>query len=83
MVFTILGFPKDVRQVYFGENGVFEGLKKGSLIVDMTTTEPALSEEIFEQAKSIGASSVDAPVSGGDIGARAGKLLVRSCHCLN
>lgn len=76
VVFTILGFPKDVRQVYFGERGVFEGLKKGSLIVDMTTTEPALSEKIFEQAKSIGASSVDAPVSGGDIGARAGNLSI-------
>ncbi len=76
VIFTIVGFPKDVREVYFGDNGVFKGLKKGSLIVDMTTTEPALSEEIYEQAKSMGSSSVDAPVSGGDIGAQAGTLSI-------
>ena len=76
VIFSIVGFPKDVRQVYFGENGIFEGLKKGSLIVDMTTTEPSLSEEVYKEAKGRGAWSVDAPVSGGDIGAQAGTLSI-------
>ncbi len=76
VIFTIVGFPKDVRQVYFSENGIFEGIKEGSLIVDMTTTEPALSEEIYEAAMLKECSSVDAPVSGGDIGAQAGNLSI-------
>ncbi|MEM7009567.1 MAG: NAD(P)-dependent oxidoreductase [Thermodesulfobacteriota bacterium] len=76
VIFSIVGFPKDVREVYFGKNGVFEGLKKGSIVVDMTTTEPSLSEEIYEHAKGLGASSIDAPVSGGDIGAKAGALSI-------
>lgn len=76
VIFTILGFPKDVRQVYLGKDGIFEGLKKGSLLVDMTTTEPSLAEEIYEEARRKGASSVDAPVSGGDIGAQAGTLSI-------
>jgi len=76
VIFTIVGFPKDVRQVYFGKDGIFEGLKKGSLLVDMTTTEPSLAEEIYKEAKRGGASSIDAPVSGGDIGAQAGTLSI-------
>jgi 3-hydroxyisobutyrate dehydrogenase len=76
VIFTIVGFPKDVRQVYFGKDGIFEGLKKGSVLVDMTTTEPSLAEEMYEKAKGMGASSVDAPVSGGDIGAQAGTLSI-------
>jgi len=76
VIFTIVGFPKDVRQVYFGKDGIFEGLQKGSLIVDITTTEPSLSEEIYEEARSMGVSAVDAPVSGGDIGAQAGTLSI-------
>jgi len=76
VVFTIVGFPKDVRQVYFGKDGIFEGLKKGSVLVDMTTTEPSLAEEIYKEARRVGASSIDAPVSGGDIGAQAGNLSI-------
>ena len=76
VIFTILGFPKDVRQVYFGKDGIIEGLKKGSVLVDMTTTEPSLAEEIYEEVRRKGASSVDAPVSGGDIGAQAGPLSI-------
>ncbi|MCH7519601.1 MAG: NAD(P)-dependent oxidoreductase [Candidatus Dadabacteria bacterium] len=76
VIFTIVGFPKDVRQVYFGKDGIIEGLKKGSVLVDMTTTEPSLAEEIYEEARRKGASSVDAPVSGGDIGAQAGTLSI-------
>lgn len=76
VIFTIVGFPRDVRQVYLGKDGIIEGLKKGSVLVDMTTTEPSLAEEIYEEARRKGASSVDAPVSGGDIGAQAGTLSI-------
>jgi len=76
VVFTIVGFPKDVREVYFGADGIFEGIKKGKILVDMTTTEPSLAEEIYKEAKGVGASSVDAPVSGGDVGARNAALSI-------
>ena len=76
VIFTIVGFPNDVRQVYFGGDGILEGIQEGSLVVDMTTTEPTLAEEIYQAAKLRGASSVDAPVSGGDIGAQAGTLSI-------
>ncbi|HKQ33491.1 MAG TPA: NAD(P)-dependent oxidoreductase, partial [Thermodesulfobacteriota bacterium] len=76
VIFTIVGFPGDVREVYFGKNGIFEGLRKGSVVVDMTTTEPSLAVEIYSAAKKAGALAVDAPVSGGDIGAREGKLSI-------
>ncbi|MGH7851215.1 MAG: NAD(P)-dependent oxidoreductase [Thermodesulfobacteriota bacterium] len=76
VLFTIVGFPHDVREVYFGDDGIFEGLRKGSILVDMTTTEPSLAEEIYAAAKKAGASAIDAPVSGGDIGAREGKLSI-------
>jgi 3-hydroxyisobutyrate dehydrogenase len=76
VVFTIVGFPKDVSDVYFGKDGVFEGLRKGSIVIDMTTTEPSIAEEIYSAAKKMGASAIDAPVSGGDVGARDGKLSI-------
>lgn len=76
VIFTIVGFPKDVREVYFGKDGIFEGLTKGKILVDMTTTEPSLAEEIYKESKKSGASSVDAPVSGGDIGAQSGALSI-------
>lgn len=70
VVFTMVGFPRDVRDVYFSPEGVLAGVRAGSLLVDMTTTEPTLAREIHETARAAGASSVDAPVSGGDVGAR-------------
>lgn len=76
VIFTIVGFPDDVRRVYFGEKGIFTGLKKGSILVDMTTTEPSLAEEIYKRAKEAGCSAIDAPVSGGDVGARSGALSI-------
>ncbi|MEW6144171.1 MAG: NAD(P)-dependent oxidoreductase [Thermodesulfobacteriota bacterium] len=76
VIFTIVGFPHDVREVYFGKEGIFEGLRKGSVVVDMTTTEPSLAGEIYSTAKEAGASAIDAPVSGGDIGAREGRLSI-------
>ena len=76
VVFTIVGFPQDVREVYFGNTGVIKGVKRGSILVDMTTTEPSLSKEIYKAAKLKKATSIDAPVSGGDIGAIEGKLSI-------
>jgi 3-hydroxyisobutyrate dehydrogenase len=76
VVFTMVGFPSDVREVYFGENGILAGTRPGMILVDMTTTEPSLSKEIYEAAKARGATSLDAPVSGGDVGAREARLSI-------
>lgn len=76
VVFTIVGFPPDVREVYLGDEGILKGAKADSIIVDMTTTEPSLAQEIYENAKKQEVSSVDAPVSGGDVGAREARLSI-------
>jgi len=76
IIFTIVGFPQDVEEVYFGDEGILESIKAESIIVDMTTSEPSLAQKIYSEAKKIGVSSLDAPVSGGDIGARNGKLAI-------
>lgn len=76
VIFTIVGFPEDVREVYMGEKGVLQTVRKGSILVDMTTTEPSLAEEIYAEAKKKGVSSIDAPVSGGDVGAKNGTLSI-------
>nr|MDO8087969.1 NAD(P)-dependent oxidoreductase [Candidatus Sigynarchaeum springense] len=76
VVFTIVGFPNDVEDVYFSEQGVLKGIKKGKIIVDMTTTEPSLAIRIHEAANKLGVAALDAPVSGGDVGARNGTLAI-------
>ena len=76
IVFTIVGFPGDVREVYFGANGLMSSVRAGQIFVDMTTTEPTLSKEIHAAAKGKGADAVDAPVSGGDVGARNATLSI-------
>ena len=76
VIFTIVGFPADVREVYFGENGILAGAKAGNIVVDMTTTEPSLALEIYQKGQAQGTSSIDAPVSGGDVGAREAKLAI-------
>lgn len=76
VVFTIVGYPSDVEQVYMNGDGVFEGLSEGKTIIDMTTSTPALAEEIAAKATELGVSSLDAPVSGGDIGAKEGTLTI-------
>ncbi|MDO5516427.1 MAG: NAD(P)-dependent oxidoreductase [Clostridium sp.] len=76
VVITIVGYPKDVREVYFGENGILENADKGTVVIDMTTTSPKLSVEIYEEAKKRGISAIDAPVSGGDVGAKNGTLSI-------
>lgn len=76
LIFTIVGFPSDVREVYFQKNGIFHGLKRSSVLVDMTTTEPSLAVEIYKKAKENDCTSIDAPVSGGDIGAKKAMLSI-------
>jgi len=76
IVFTIVGFPSDVREVYFGADGVLPKARAGQVFVDMTTTEPQIAKEIDEAARKKGAAGVDAPVSGGDVGARNATLSI-------
>jgi 3-hydroxyisobutyrate dehydrogenase len=78
VVFTMVGFPNDVREVYLGRNGVVAagGDRGGKILVDMTTTSPSLSQEIYAAAKKQGMSAIDAPVSGGDVGARNATLSI-------
>jgi 3-hydroxyisobutyrate dehydrogenase len=76
VIFSIVGFPSDVRQVMLGSEGALAGSKAGAVLVDMTTSQPSLAVEIYEAAKAKGVHSVDAPVSGGDIGAREARLSI-------
>lgn len=76
VVITIIGFPKDVEECFFGEQGIFKGIKPGSVLVDMTTTKPSLAVKISEEARKVGVEFIDAPVSGGEVGAIAGTLSI-------
>lgn len=76
VTFTIVGFPHDVREVTLGPEGTLAGARPGSVLVDMTTSEPSLAREIAEAAGAKGVRSVDAPVSGGDVGAREARLSI-------
>jgi 3-hydroxyisobutyrate dehydrogenase len=76
VVFTIVGFPADVREVYFGASGLLPAARAGQVFVDMTTTEPTLAKEIYDAARAKSADAVDAPVSGGDVGARNATLSI-------
>ena len=76
VVFSIVGFPSDVRQVVLGDDGALAGSKAGNILVDMTTSEPALAIEIAAAAGQKNVQSVDAPVSGGDVGAREARLSI-------
>jgi len=76
VIVTMVGFPRDVREVYFGPEGILAGARPGSILIDMTTTEPALSQEIEAAASAKGLLTIDAPVSGGDLGARNATLSI-------
>jgi 3-hydroxyisobutyrate dehydrogenase len=76
VIFTIVGFPRDVREVVLGAEGALAGCEAGNVLVDMTTSEPSLALEIYEAAKARGVASVDAPVSGGDVGAQEARLSI-------
>jgi 3-hydroxyisobutyrate dehydrogenase len=76
VVFAIVGFPKDVREVFLGTQGALAGSKAGTVLVDMTTSEPSLAVEIQQAAKAKGVDALDAPVSGGDVGAKNAALSI-------
>lgn len=76
VVFSIVGYPQDVREVYFGDRGIIGAAQEGMILVDMTTTSPSLAVEIAEAAAKRGAAAIDAPVSGGDVGAKNATLSI-------
>ena len=75
-VITIVGFPRDVEQVYFDPDGILESARPGICLIDMTTTDPGQAQRIYAAAKQRGLDALDAPVSGGDTGAQAGTLSI-------
>ncbi len=76
VVVTMVGYPNDVREVVLGDEGVLATVREGSTVIDMTTSEPLLAQEIFEAAAAKGVGALDAPVSGGDVGARNASLVI-------
>ena len=75
-VITIVGFPKDVEEVYFDGGNILESAKEGAYLIDMTTTSPMIAEEIYQEGAKRGFHVLDAPVTGGDTGAKAGTLSI-------
>jgi 3-hydroxyisobutyrate dehydrogenase len=76
VVFAIVGFPRDVREVFLGPDGALAGSKPGTILVDMTTSDPSLAKEIDQAARAKGVHTLDAPVSGGDVGAKNAALSI-------
>ena len=76
VLFTMVGFPRDVRAVYFDKTGILAGTRAGMILIDMTTTQPSLSREIAAAASANDLSAIDAPVSGGDVGAKNASLSI-------
>ena len=76
VIFTIVGFPPDVEEVYLGKKGILASIQSGGYVVDMTTSRPDLAERIAHEAASKGVHALDAPVSGGDVGAREARLSI-------
>ena len=76
VIFSMVGYPKDVEEVYLGENGLIKTAKEGQVFVDMTTSSPTLAKKISEKFAKVGAAALDLPVTGGDIGAKNGTLSI-------
>lgn len=76
VIITMVGFPTDVEEVYFGEEGLISNSSENTYLIDMTTSTPTLAKKIHSEAKKVGVFALDAPVSGGDIGAREAKLAI-------
>lgn len=77
VIISMVGYPQDVAEIYLGENGVIKNLKpQSSIIIDMTTSSPKLAQEIYQEAQKYEIKSLDAPVSGGDVGAKNGTLAI-------
>lgn len=76
VVFTMVGYPKDVEGIYLGNDGLITTAKEGQVFVDMTTSSPTIAKKISEEFAKVGASALDLPVTGGDIGAKNGTLSI-------
>ncbi|WP_041556157.1 NAD(P)-dependent oxidoreductase [Carnobacterium sp. 17-4] len=76
IIFTIVGYPQDVEKTYFGEKGIFKTATENHILVDMTTSTPTLAQKLYQEGKERGIGVLDAPVSGGDLGAKNGTLTV-------
>jgi 3-hydroxyisobutyrate dehydrogenase len=76
IIITMIGYPKDVEEVYLGGNGILQAAKPSTYVIDMTTSQPSLAKKIYEKAKENQISALDAPVSGGDVGAREARLAI-------
>jgi len=76
IIITIVGYPKDVEEVYLGDGGIINNAKAGSYVIDMTTSKPSLAKKIYDEAKEKGIFALDAPVSGGDVGAQNATLTI-------
>lgn len=76
VIFTMVGYPKDVEEVYSSENGIFANAKQNAILIDMTTSSPTLAKKLYRQANESGFAMLDAPVSGGDSGAKEGTLSI-------
>lgn len=76
VMISIVGYPRDVEEVYFGENGILNSAKEGTYVIDMTTSSPKLAKKIYDAAKEKGLHAMDAPVTGGDTGAKNGTLSI-------
>ncbi len=75
-VISIVGYPQDVIEIYFGPDGIIANADKGTYVIDMTTTTPKLAVQIADEAEKAGLHGMDAPVTGGDFGAKAGTLTI-------
>lgn len=76
IIFTMVGYPSDVAEIYRGSDGIFKNAKAGSILVDMTTSSPQLAKELYKEAKQYHMAMIDAPVSGGDSGAKQASLSI-------
>ncbi|PLT34558.1 oxidoreductase [Bacillus sp. V5-8f] len=76
VIISIVGYPHDVEAIYLGEDGIIQNGQKGTYLIDMTTSTPSLAQTIFGEAKKKGMNSIDAPVSGGDVGAKEARLSI-------
>lgn len=76
IIMTMVGYPHDVEEIYFGEDGLLHVAKEGSVVIDFTTSTPTLAKRIYEEGKKNGIHTLDAPVSGGDVGAKEGRLTI-------
>ncbi len=76
LIFTMVGYPVDVEEIYFGDGGIFSTGKAGQILIDMTTSSPALAIRIAKAGATLQMAAIDAPVSGGDIGAKNGTLSI-------